>query len=508
MKHFIQKMTQIGFSLILFIGLLAGMLAIGPISSGLAHGTVDQYFNGPFTAGGSFPTSDIGQTFVPTVDNLVAVDVFGSPFTTNPYPQVRVSIHVGNPDGTELAAATITWGPYGWKHVDFGTPISLTPGNTYSIRLHAISGNPAYNAGTGYSNGTYWYCQSTCVSYDFDLGFRTYYQEENTAPTANAGAAYSGNEGSAIALSGASASDTDGDLLTYSWSVNSSNCSFDNASALNPNLTCIDNGSYTATLSVSDGVNPPVASSASVTVNNVAPTLGPISVDAELVSVGTPLAASASFTDPGTLDTHTAAWDWGDGTSAGTVTESGGSGSVNDSHTYSAAGVYTIKLTVTDKDGALSNQSIYQYVVVYDPSAGFVSGGGWIDSPAGAYTADPSLAGKATFGFVSRYQKGASVPTGNTQFQFQAGGFNFHSSSYDWLVVNQNGANAQFKGSGTVNGTLDPNGNPYKFMLWAADGSPDTLRIQIWWEDASGTHIVYDNGFNQAIGGGSIVVHN
>jgi hypothetical protein len=45
-------------------------------------------------------------------------------------------------------------------------------------------------------------------------------------------------------------------------------------------------------------------------------------------------------------------------------------------------------------------------------------------------------------------------------------------------------------------------------MLRAGDGSPDTLRICIWWEDAGAVeHVVYDNGFNQAIGGGSIVVH-
>ena len=146
--------------------------------------------------------------------------------------------------------------------------------------------------------------------------------------------------------------------------------------------------------------------------------------------------------------------------------------------------------------------------VANDSSAGFITGGGWIDSLPGAYMADTSLAGKATFGFVSKYKKGASVPTGNIEFQSQAGGFDFRSDTYDWLVVNQNGANAQFKGSGTVNGALDPNGNLYKFMLWAGDGSPDTFRIRIWQEDASGAeNVFYDNGSDQPIDGGSIVVH-
>jgi len=108
---------------------------------------------------------------------------------------------------------------------------------------------------------------------------------------------------------------------------------------------------------------------------------------------------------------------------------------------------------------------------------------------------------EATFGFVAKYKKGASVPDGNTQFQFKAGDLNFHSSSYDWLVVT--GSNfAKFKGVGTINGEGD-----YKFMIWAGDDSPDTFRIKIWWEDGETEHVVYDNGMDQAIGGGSIVIH-
>jgi hypothetical protein len=43
-------------------------------------------------------------------------------------------------------------------------------------------------------------------------------------------------------------------------------------------------------------------------------------------------------------------------------------------------------------------------------------------------------------------------------------------------------------------------------MLWAGDGEPDTFRIKIWYEDGDEI-VVYDNGFDQAIGGGSIKVH-
>jgi hypothetical protein len=145
-------------------------------------------------------------------------------------------------------------------------------------------------------------------------------------------------------------------------------------------------------------------------------------------------------------------------------------------------------------------------LAVYDPSGGFVTGGGWIMSPAEAC---PDFCGgatgKASFGFVSKYKKGASVPTGNTEFQFKAGGLNFHSDEYDWLVVNQGGSNAQYKGVGTVNGA-----GAYKFMLWAKDLDPDaadTFRIKIWYEDGDREIVVYDNGFDQAIGRGNIKVH-
>jgi hypothetical protein len=109
--------------------------------------------------------------------------------------------------------------------------------------------------------------------------------------------------------------------------------------------------------------------------------------------------------------------------------------------------------------------------------------------------------GKANFGFVSKYKKGATVPEGNTEFQFEAGDLNFHSTSYEWLLVTGSDY-AKFKGSGTINGAGD-----YKFMLWAGDNDPDTFRIKIWYEDGGNEIVVYDNGMDQAIGGGNIVVH-
>ena len=215
-----------------------------------------------------------------------------------------------------------------------------------------------------------------------------------------------------------------------------------------------------------------------------------------LGAVNTAIAFDGSASSDADGDPLTYAWTFGDdGTAAGAAP----------THSYAAADVYSVCLTVND--GTVDSQPACTLAVVYDPTGGFVTGGGWIDSPAGAYKPDPDLSGAATFGFVSKYKKGAQAPTGTTQFQFDAAGFSFVSDTYEWLVVNQAGANAQFKGSGTVNGGLDPNGQAYKFMIWATDGEPDTLRIKIWWEAGGVETDVYDNGAEQAIGAGNIVVH-
>lgn len=252
-----------------------------------------------------------------------------------------------------------------------------------------------------------------------------------------------------------------------------------------------------------------------LTVVNVAPTISALAVSVAIVPVNTAVTATATYSDPGSPEAFTCTFTWDDGgassSSAGTAT------SCSSPRTFAAAGVYEVGVTVDDGDSGTASTT-YQYVVVYDPSAGFVTGGGWIDSPYGAYRADPTLTGKGTFGFVSKYQKGATTPTGNTEFQFHAAGMNFKSTSYQWLVVS--GAKAQYKGVGTVNGVAG-----YGFLLTATDslvnggGNYDKFRIKIW---LLGGDVIYDNGSTSStsadedfdtsstgtvISGGSIVIH-
>ncbi len=174
-----------------------------------------------------------------------------------------------------------------------------------------------------------------------------------------------------------------------------------------------------------------------------------------------------------------------------------------------APGVYEVSIYGVDEVNNWS-QIETSYLVVYDPEGQFVTGGGWIESPPGAYIPDVSLSGKADFGFVSKYKKGATVPDGQTEFHFKVADLNFHSASYDWLVVA--GSKAMFKGIGAINGEGE-----YGFLLTAIDGDlkddDDAFRIKIWDKDSD--QLIYDNKFGSddysdeatILGGGNIVIH-
>ena len=227
--------------------------------------------------------------------------------------------------------------------------------------------------------------------------------------------------------------------------------------------------------------------------------------------LGSGISLNVAYLAQGTAPyTLTVAWD--DGTTT-TVAAPAGQQQISLPHAYAGPGVYGVVVTLTDGNGYRASAK-FNYVVIYDPAAGYVTGGGWINSPAGAYRFSPGLTGKATFGFTSQYRKGAQVPTGQTEFDFHVADFNFHSEVYDWLVVA--GAKAQYKGTGTINRT----GN-YGFLLTATDGQvsggggQDKFRIKIWDKQSGG--VVYDNALGasddmdaanpQVIQGGSVVVH-
>ena len=150
------------------------------------------------------------------------------------------------------------------------------------------------------------------------------------------------------------------DTLTYSLDAAPVGASIDATSGLFTWTANDGPASFPVTVRVTDSGSPVQSSTASFVLNveNVLPAVQPIAGPPTAVR-GQPLAYSALFTDPGTLDTHTATIDWGDGgSSPATVRETSGSGSAGGSHVYTTSGSYTIALTVTDKDGSSATRTL------------------------------------------------------------------------------------------------------------------------------------------------------
>ena len=111
--------------------------------------------------------------------------------------------------------------------------------------------------------------------------------------------------------------------------------------------------SQTVSVTATDALGASNQTSFGLVVDNVAPAVELSWPPAgSSYDVGETVAATASYTDEGTGDSHTATVHWGDGTSdAASVTGAAGSGSAGATHAYAAAGSYVITVTVTDDDG-------------------------------------------------------------------------------------------------------------------------------------------------------------
>ena len=105
-----------------------------------------------------------------------------------------------------------------------------------------------------------------------------------------------------------------------------------------------------------------------VTVHNANPVIkgwtllvGPgqrLGTNATFAIVNRPVTVSAIFTDAGRLDHQTASIEWGDGSVSSsfdvfTDAFNGGEGQLEARHTYTAAGVYTVRVSIIDDDGGV-----------------------------------------------------------------------------------------------------------------------------------------------------------
>ncbi|NGO09826.1 family 43 glycosylhydrolase [Streptomyces sp. HC44] len=286
-----------------------------------------------------------------------------------------------------------------------------------------------------------------------------------------AGPNAAGTEGGAISLTGTISGAGD-----PKWTVeDGAPCTFSDSSAILTTITCADDGTYKVTLTGGRS-----SDTLTVTVDNAAPVITAAAGPKDPVAAGKSAVVAADFTDLGADDTQTCRVDWKDGTEPATGTVS--SARCVATHTYTEAGIHRPVITVSDDDDGSDSTKLPE-LIVYDPAAGPVAGVGVIASPAGAYPAKPALTGPAAFSFAAKYKKGATVPSGNATFDYAAAKLKFRSTSSDWLVVTD--SEAQYQGSGTVNGT-----SGYGFRITVTD-SPDTYRIRIWKKSTG--DVLYDN---------------
>ncbi|MEV4840191.1 endonuclease/exonuclease/phosphatase family protein [Nonomuraea sp. NPDC049486] len=340
---------------------------------------------------------------------------------------------------------------------------------------------------------------------------------QNLPPTVSAGPDVSGTEGQRLRLHGSVGDPDSTPTITWSYTAGEADpgttCSFGDAHAPSTTISCTDDGTFTVTLTASDGVNAPVSDSARVRLRN-APLRPSITGPApwSVHRAGTQVSLTAPFTDPGANDTHTCAIVWDDGRTDSFAATSGG---CDRAHTFTDAGMYTVTVKVTDDDGGEGTASVM--VIVYDPEAGFVTAGTHLESPAGALTSDPSATGRAHFQFNPKYHKSDTGPVpsgGKVSARLTGTDFDLDATGLEWLVITPDGK-AAVKGKATVAGR-----SGYGFVLYGHD-EPDRLRLVVWPLSQApypGGPPAYDNRrvdefdidrFDpQAVTGGNITVHH
>jgi PKD repeat protein/glucose/arabinose dehydrogenase len=169
----------------------------------------------------------------------------------------------------------------------------------------------------------------------------------NLSPTVEATAdPKSGNAPLLVSFS-ANGSDPEGQTLTYSWDFGDGSTSLRQS----PDHRYMQPGTYTAKVTVKDSKGATGTATVQIVVNNPPGNVAPAVVAAGDPTAGKPPLAvqfSATGTDPDG-DALTYSWDFGDG---------GKSLVQNPSHTYTTAGTYTAKVTVSDGRGGTATATV------------------------------------------------------------------------------------------------------------------------------------------------------
>ena len=187
-------------------------------------------------------------------------------------------------------------------------------------------------------------------------------------PVASAGGPYQAD--GAMTFDASASTDRGGNIpLTYAWDFGDGLT----GEGVKPTHAYAGDGTYTVTLTVTNSRGASSTATTTATSGNSAPTVR-AGLDGS-VAPGEMYALSASFSDPGTDD---APWrytiDWGDGSTPDADETSSQSAPITASHAYEPLGDYTVRVTVTDKDGASAWDDVV-VTVTNDPPAVLLAAG-------------------------------------------------------------------------------------------------------------------------------------
>jgi PKD repeat protein len=320
--------------------------------------------------------------------------------------------------------------------------------------------------------------------------------------------------GLSVSVDAAGSSDSDGTVASYVWDFGDGSAPVSGAQA---SRVYAEAGTYTVRLTVTDDDGATATTTRSVTVT--APPAGNVepvaSFTSQVSGLSVSLDAAGSSDSDGTVASY--AWDFGDGSAVGSGRQT--------SYVYGQAGTYTVRLTVTDDDGATGTTTASVTVAGAPPVADVLAadafsrtaasgwgtadtGGAW--SHSGASFAVDGASGRATLGAPGSGPRSrlGSVSAGDVDVSASLA-FDKRPSAgtlYGWLsarsvssstdyvgrvLVNSAGATTvqlmrrvsfaeTSLGSVSVPGLSYTPGTVLRVRFQVEGASPSTLRIKVW----------------------------
>ena len=287
-----------------------------------------------YTTDGMYPVTLIVSDATPATCTNVSVSYISVCTATNDFTFTNYTNGVV---GFTSSAVTSTTSYFYWTFGDGG---SLNGGAiTASAPTHTYSTNGTYVVNMIYQSAI-----GCTVTTQYTVTVSNI-----TNPCAlNAGFSYSQGSGNVIYFTNTSTGTGGG--VTYLWNFGDGNTS----TSASPTHTYATAGNYNVTLFASNNFSYTCADS---TYMNVVTTTCVANAGFTLTPSGTPQNWNITPVDPSNI--ASALWSWGDGNTSNTLYTS---------HTYSAAGIYTICLTVTTTCGAVGT-SCWLYNI-YKPANG------------------------------------------------------------------------------------------------------------------------------------------